>query len=253
MPKEESEIRSQPSAEHPALSALKDLAQRAPSLIRPEDSWPIGQMDPSSIKEAAVLLLLGVLDQAAAQDTSCAKVGSDLDLLVLVRSKNLRHHAGQAALPGGRIDPEDYQRAVGSGLSVEEVAALREAEEETGLKAAGVRLLGKLPALDLPVSNYRVTPVLGWWDLPTPVEVTDSKESTLVVRLPVADLLNPANRLTATVTRGRTRHKSPAFDVSGDFAPFTIWGFTGHLLSRVFEELGWEEPWDRKRTREIGS
>lgn len=241
------------TGQRPALAALQELAERAPSIARPEDSWPMGQMDPGTVKEAAVLVLMGVLDAAPAQNTGCGTVASDLDLLVLVRSDALRHHAGQPALPGGRIDPEDYSEAARTGRTVQQVAALREAVEETGLQAEGVRLLGQLPAVDLPVSNYRVTPVLGWWDLPTPVEAVDRNESTLVVRVPVADLLNPANRLTMTVTRGRIRHKSPAFEVTGDFAPFTIWGFTGNLLSRVFEELGWEEPWDKKRTREIGT
>lgn len=241
------------AGQHPALVALQDLAERAPSIVRPEDSWPIGQMEPGSVKHAAVLVLMGVLDDAPAQNTGCGTVASDIDLLVLVRSDALRHHAGQPALPGGRIDPEDYDEAARTGRTAEQVAALREAVEETGLDADGVRLLGQLPAVDLPVSNYRVTPVLGWWDLPTPVAAVDRNESTLVVRVPVADLLNPAHRMIMTVTRGRTRHKSPAFDVTGDFAPFTIWGFTGNLLSRVFEELGWEEPWDKKRTREVGS
>lgn len=190
------------------------------------------------------MLLMGVLDDAPAHNARCTTVAADLDLLVLVRSGTLRHHAGQPALPGGRIDPEDYDQAQSSGRTVEQVAALREAVEETGLQAEGVRLLGQLPALDVPVSNYRVTPVLGWWESPTPVEAVDQNESTLVVRVPVADLLNPANRLTVTVRRGSPQHQSPAFRVTGDHEPFTIWGFTGYLLSRVFEELGWEEPWD---------
>lgn len=246
-------LKNKTAGEHPALAALQNLADRAPSLARPEDSWPIGQTDPSTLKEAAVLVLMGVLDDAPAHSTHRAKVTGDIDLLVLVRSDALRHHAGQPALPGGRIDPEDYDGSARTGQTIEQVAALREAAEETGLDTAGVRILGQLPPLDLPVSNYRVTPVLAWWDSPTPVEAVDSKESTLVVRVPVADLLNPAHRLTMTVKRGRNRHKSPAFEVIGEHAPFTIWGFTGNLLARIFEELGWEEPWDKSRTRELAT
>lgn len=249
-PQPHTQIPAPEVGEHPALTQLKDLARRAPALVKQRENWNIGAIDPHTIKPAAVLLLFGVLDTAPAHHRTCPTVTGDLDLLVLVRSAGLRHHAGQPALPGGRIDPEDHDQAENTGRTVEQVAALREAVEETGLDASGARLLGQLPPIDLPVSNYRVTPVLGWWDLPTPVQVVDREESTLVVRIPVADLLNPANRHTATVRRGKTTHKSPAFDVTGAHDSFTIWGFTGILLSRVFEELGWEEPWDKEQTRE---
>ncbi|WP_237224678.1 NUDIX hydrolase [Rothia nasisuis] len=235
--------------EHLALAQLRELVNRSPEIVRSGDSWPIGAMDPATAKDAAVLLLMGVLDDAPAHRGDCPAVTADLDILLLVRSDGLRHHAGQPALPGGRIDPEDRDEAARRGIPVEQVAALREAVEETGLDAAGVRLLGQLPPIDLPVSNYRVTPVVGWWDLPTPVEAVDINESTLVVRVPVADLLNPVNRSVMTVKRGRRVHRSPAFRVTGDHEPFTIWGFTGNLLSRVFEELGWDEPWGSDHTR----
>ncbi|MFW0112371.1 NUDIX hydrolase [Rothia sp. CCM 9416] len=249
-PQAPNQIPASEAGEHPALTQLTDLAYRAPALVKQRENWNIGAIDPHTIKPAAVLLLFGLLDTAPAHHRTCPTVTSDLDLLLLVRSDGLRHHAGQPALPGGRIDPEDYDQAKKTGQTVEQVAALREAVEETGLDASGVRLLGQLPPIDLPVSNYRVTPVLGWWDLPTPVQAVDREESALVVRVPVADLLDPANRHTATVRRGRTTHKSPAFDVTNADQNFTIWGFTGILLSRVFEELGWEEPWDREQTRE---
>ena len=70
----------------------------------------------------------------------------------------MRSHPGQVSFPGGTIDPGETPRE----------AALREAEEETGLDPAGVDVFAELPELWLPPSNFAVTPVLGWWREPRP-------------------------------------------------------------------------------------
>ncbi|MFC2393143.1 MAG: CoA pyrophosphatase, partial [Rothia aeria] len=98
------------------------------------------------------------------------------------------------------------------------------------------------------VSDVRVTPVLGWWASPTRVGVVDTNESALIARVPVRDLLNPANRHTAYVKRGRITHKTPAFEVAhshGDVrVEFTVWGFTAIVLDKIFDALTWTVPWD---------
>ncbi len=120
-------------------------------------------------------------------------------------------------------------------------AALREAEEETGLDPAGVEVLGTLQELGLPHSNFLVTPVLGWWRSPSPVRVVDYGESAQVFRVPVRDLLDPDNRAMATVHRAGRTFDSPAFTVNG----VVVWGFTGIVLNGLFDQLGWAVPWDR--------
>jgi len=162
-----------------------------------------------------------------------------LDVLLLARASTLGHHPGQVAFPGGRLEPED-DGPVG--------AALREAQEETGLDPAGVEVLGPLGELPLPVSNHRVTPVLAWWSRPTPVRAVDAAESAHVFRVPVADLLDPDRRRTVTVRRERRVHKSPGFLVAADGREHLVWGFTGGILDALFDRLGWTEPWDRSRT-----
>ncbi len=150
------------------------------------------------------------------------------DVLLIERAQDLRSHAGQPAFPGGRVDDRD--------ADVVE-AALREAEEETGLDPSGVDVLATLPALWLPASGHVVTPVLGWWREPSPVRVVDPEEVARVVRVPVAELVEPANRR-------RVRHGSgfhgPAFEAGGMF----IWGFTAGLLDRLLDLAGWSQPWD---------
>jgi 8-oxo-dGTP pyrophosphatase MutT (NUDIX family) len=155
----------------------------------------------------------------------------DRDLLLIQRASTMRSHAGQPAFPGGGLDAGD-DGPVG--------AALREANEETGLDPAGVVAFALLPDLWVPVTNYVVTPVLGWWRDPSPVWVRDTREVESVHRVPLVDLIDPANRC-------RVLHPSgfvgPAFQVQG----LLVWGFTAGLISGLLDRLGWAEPWDEER------
>lgn len=154
--------------------------------------------------------------------------GDTPDLLLLRRSFALRSHAGQPAFPGGAVDPTD---------SGPVAAALREAQEETGLDPDGVLVFGRLPDLWVPVTGWVVTPVLAYWRAPSPVRAADPGEVHSVHRVPIADLADPAHRC-------RVRHPSgfvgPAFQVSG----MTVWGFTAGVISGVLDRFGWARPWD---------
>jgi len=186
-------------------------------------------------RAAAVLVLFGALDSLPAQRRAAA-VPADLDVLLVGRATTLTHHSGQIAFPGGRLDPGD------AGPTD---AALREAVEETGLDPRGVEVLGTLPQLPVTASDHLVTPVLAWWASPSPVAVVDLGESAAVFRAPVADLLDPERRRTAVYRRaGGIVYGSPAFLIG----PHVVWGFTAIVLSTLFDELGWTEPWDRERT-----
>ena len=88
------------------------------------------------------------------------------ELLLTERAHHMRSHPGQVSFPGGSIDEGETPVQ----------AALREAEEETGLDPAGVEVFGELPELWLPPSNFAVTPILGWWHEPTRVDVVDPDE-----------------------------------------------------------------------------
>ena len=72
-------------------------------------------------------------------------------LPLIVRTDDGGIHAGQVALPGGAL----------LGDETVEDAALREAHEEIGLAPGRVTLLGRLSTLPIPVSRFRVTPVIG--------------------------------------------------------------------------------------------
>jgi 8-oxo-dGTP pyrophosphatase MutT (NUDIX family) len=221
-----------------ARGDLKELVRRSQEGTSgaPDPLWAALTVDASAARKAAVLMLFGALDDVpAASEKPLAP--ADLDVLLLERAHTLGSHPGQVAFPGGRIDPGE--------TAVE--AALREAEEETGLDAGGVEVLGTLQELGLAHSNFLVTPVLGWWQSPSPVRVVDYGESAQVFRVAVRDLLDPDNRVMATVHRAGRTFDSPAFTVNG----VLVWGFTGIVLNGLFEQLGWAVPWDRTRLHKV--
>ncbi|AJZ86290.1 CoA pyrophosphatase [Streptomyces antimycoticus] len=158
------------------------------------------------------------------------------ELLLMERSGSLRSHAGQPSFPGGALDPEDGDPDEEGPLR----AALREAEEETGLDPSGVQVFAVLPRLYIPVSGFVVTPVLGWWRRPSPVGAVDPAETARVFTVPVADLTDPANRATTVHPSG---HQGPAFLVGSAL----VWGFTAGVIDRILHFAGWERPWDRAK------
>jgi hypothetical protein len=101
-----------------------------------------------------------------------------------------------------------------------------------------------LPPLHLPPSGFLVTPVVAHWAHPVAVRAVDPAETAAVVRVPIAELADPANRL-------RVRHSSGfagnAFAVAG----LIVWGFTGGLLSALLDRGGWARPWDTTRVMDL--
>lgn len=173
-------------------------------------------------RESAVLILFGEGPRGP-------------DVLLIERSRDLKHHPGQAAFPGGGAEPDDYGPAS---------TALREAVEETGLDPAGVEVLSLLPTLWVPPSDNRVTPVLAWWREPSTVSAVDDTEVAAVARVPIAALVEPANRF-------RVRHPSGHIGAAFDVGELFVWGFTAGLLDRLLEIAGWALPWDTRNVRDL--
>lgn len=180
----------------------------------------------ADVRRGAVLMLFGDGDAGA-------------ELLLTERAHDMRSHPGQVSFPGGSLDP-------GEGV-VE--AALREAEEEVGVEPSSVEVFGFLPELWLPPSNFAVTPVLGWWREPGEVTVVSRAEVHAIHHAPIAELLDPEHRITVRHPNGYT---SPGFLIGPD-KDVILWGFTGGIIARLFDYLGWTRPWDDARVRELPS
>jgi 8-oxo-dGTP pyrophosphatase MutT (NUDIX family) len=159
------------------------------------------------------------------------------DLLLTERAHTMRSQPGQVSFPGGSLD--------GDETPVQ--GALREAQEETGLDPEGIDVFGVLPRLWLPPRNFAVTPVLGYWHHPSPVAVTNALEVHAVFRVPLEQLLEPANRFTITHPLG---YKGPAWTI-GPERDVVLWGFTAGVISSLFDFVGWTREWDRSRERPL--
>ncbi|WP_227025536.1 NUDIX hydrolase [Streptomyces tsukubensis] len=213
----------EPYVSDEGLPAWLDPVARAARTVRGEELSRFLPPASGSGRQSAVLILFGEGERGP-------------ELLLTERAISLRSHAGQPSFPGGSLDPDDGDPGTTGPLR----AALREAEEETGLDARGVQIFGVLPKLYIPVSEFVVTPVLGWWRKPSPVGVVDPGETARVFMVPVADLTDPANRATTVHPRG---HKGPAFLVHSA----VVWGFTAGVIDRILHFAGWERPWDREK------
>jgi 8-oxo-dGTP pyrophosphatase MutT (NUDIX family) len=161
------------------------------------------------------------------------------ELLLTERAHDMRSHPGQVSFPGGSLDP-------GEGV-VE--AALREAEEEVGVTPGSVEVFGLLPELWLPPSNFAVTPVLGWWREPGGASVVSRAEVHAIHHAPISELLDPEHRITVRHPSGYT---SPGFLIGPD-KDVILWGFTGGIITRLLDYLGWTRPWDDSRVRDLPS
>ncbi|WP_300679947.1 CoA pyrophosphatase [Nocardioides sp.] len=160
------------------------------------------------------------------------------DLVLTERSHTMRSHPGQVSFPGGSLDP---------GESTVQ-AALREAEEEAGIDPLSVEVVGHLPELWLPPSNFAVTTVLGWWSEDRELLPASVDEVHAIYRVPIAELVDPAHRI--TVISPSHGWRSPGFLIGPD-KDVILWGFTGGIVERFLTHLGWIEPLPQAREVEL--
>jgi 8-oxo-dGTP pyrophosphatase MutT (NUDIX family) len=165
--------------------------------------------DPDALRPAAVLVPV-----VARQP--------ELTVLFTRRAAHLKEHSGQVSFPGGRVHAED--------ASPEETA-LREAREEIGLDPARVEVLGRMPEY-WTRTGFRITPVIAVV-LP-PVELLpDANEVEEIFEVPLAFLLDPANRQRQSrVWQGETR-----WFYAMPYERHFIWGATAGMLVNLANHL----------------
>jgi 8-oxo-dGTP pyrophosphatase MutT (NUDIX family) len=191
---------------------LPGPAAQARMAPMPRRRWP-RDFKGARIRNAAGLLLVfpGLPPSAGAQ------------LVLTVRADTLRRHRGQVSLPGGVLEPgETFEQA-----------ALREAHEEIGLPLNTVGVLGALTPLDIPVSGFRLHPVVALSET-RPVFAPVDAEVAHILEVAVDDLLDPRARINTTREREGLAIDVPAYRV----ANHEIWGATAMVLAEFLALLG---------------
>jgi 8-oxo-dGTP pyrophosphatase MutT (NUDIX family) len=166
------------------------------------------------IRDAAVLVLI------------VPGEGGDARVVLTERVDRGGHHSGEVSLPGGRSEPGDVDLSA---------TAVREAVEEIGLDpaASGIRVVGTLEAFTIPVSGYRVTPVVAvarhrqTWQ-PQPTEVARILEPPIATFLPGAPI----------VTVERTINDWPLRFGAYPVEDLLVWGATARILGQLGALLG---------------
>jgi 8-oxo-dGTP pyrophosphatase MutT (NUDIX family) len=149
--------------------------------------------------------------------------GDELNVLLTLRADSLRHHAGQISFPGGRLEPGDADAVS---------AALRETEEEIGLRREFVEIIGCLPDHAV-ITGFRVTPVVGLVR-PGFTLALDPTEVAGTFEAPLRHLLDAS-------THARRARRIGEADVETFELPwgsFNIWGATAGMLLTLRECLG---------------
>lgn len=141
------------------------------------------------------------------------------DVILTKRASHLLHHPGQIAFPGGKQEAGETPEA----------AALREAQEETGLPPASVTLLGALAPHET-VTGFQVTPILGLVAddfLPR----RDPNEVEEIFTVPLAHVLDPDRYvIEGRFWRGQFRRYYAV-----PHGPYYIWGATARILRGLAE------------------
>ncbi|MBC3764442.1 CoA pyrophosphatase [Neptunicella marina] len=138
-----------------------------------------------------------------------------LTLLFTKRAAHLKHHPGQISFPGGRAEPND--------LSLKHTA-LRETQEEIGLDAQQINVIGQLPSFKT-VSRYQVTPYVGLIKPPLTLQ-TDPGEVEDTFEVPLAYLINPQNHLVEHIQRNGQRFPVNLIQYRNQ----SIWGLTAAFI-----------------------
>lgn len=187
-----------------AESAQKKMAPLSRAFVRPVglDGAP---------RLGGVLVLLFCKDES-------------LHIVLTRRRDDLTFHAGQISFPGGRNEkPETLLDT-----------ALRETEEEVGIAAMDLEMLGALTPIYIPPSDYEVYPYVAWFSNgELPVFRAAPQEVAEIIEAPLATLLNQASRGEESWNFNGQQVVVPFFAVQGS----KIWGATAVMLSEFVERL----------------
>ena len=152
--------------------------------------------------------------------------GSEPELILTRRSHRMRSHAGEVAFPGGKIEPGDRNLIE---------TALRESEEEIGLKSEYVELIGQIDAMHSR-QGVKVQPIVGLVDSTLDFRPC-SIELDAVFKVPVSVFYDPSALITHRFEMNDNLVEMPAFK----FQEFTIWGLTAAMIVNILNQVNDEK------------
>lgn len=204
-----------PSVEPYSAADLRRRVERRK--LAADDDWGDHRANPElrhlivreGLRDAAVLI--PVVDHA-----------DGASVILTKRTEKLRHHSGQVAFPGGRIDPTDASA---------EDAALRETEEEIGLDRSFIEVIGRLPDY-VSGSGFRVAPVLGIVH-PGFLLTINEDEVDDAFEVPLRFIMDAANHnKESREWQGHTRRY-----YAMPYGDRYIWGLTAGIIRMLYERL----------------
>lgn len=147
--------------------------------------------------------------------------GDRLHLLFTQRALHLQHHAGQISFPGGKLEANESPSA----------AALRETEEEIGVSANDIELLGQLHSYNT-LTGFEISPWVGL--LPATAKIMfDPQEVSAVFEVPLSYFIEPTNRHELYLPwQGLPRQLH--------FMPYQdklIWGATAAIIHQLVQQI----------------
>lgn len=182
-----------------AIAHLKMLPPGRVLTPKPEDK--------SRLKQSSVLLLL-------------FKEQDKLIACLIKRPTHMKHHAGQIALPGGRLEKGE------SAID----AALRETEEEIGIPGTKIQILGQLTKFYVEVSQFEIQPFVGWLNKQPEVNL-NSDEVEKIIFFPMQKFKPPHQQIELSTITGKLQ--VPCIQFNNE----TIWGATAMILSEFYDSI----------------
>ena len=187
------------------MPGLESQLQLVPK-SRLNDLVPI----PENAKKGAVLILL-------------YEDNLQLMLAFIERTNDGGIHSGQISFPGGKYDKTDKDLVY---------TALREASEEVGINTKNVSVLGNLSTMYIPVSNYTVSPTVGFHP-GKPNFILNPNEVASLIEIPLKHILDENNKGLGIVDVRGVEYEVPLYKAG----KHQIWGATAMILSEFVQVL----------------
>jgi 8-oxo-dGTP pyrophosphatase MutT (NUDIX family) len=144
----------------------------------------------------------------------------DCHLLFTKRSQEVKYHKGEISFPGGMVDEEDKELIN---------TALREADEEIGLKERDVQIIGVLDDI-VTITEFIVTPIVGLFPHPYTFKVSEAEIAELI-EVPLASLLDEDCFSEREIFRGGQKEVVYAYQ----YGKHIIWGATARILNQFLD------------------